>query len=128
MELRHARLKALVMNNCREGKEHGGTQNKEEVRAAPLSRKQVGAAELYIRRRNSGECTADFLWAVLAFAVQDDKAVGEVVGDVSSQIFHLDQLTSYAAHITDGVENWLHEPFYANSLHVIHIKFVFLRT
>lgn len=59
------------MNNYRAGKEHGSTQNKEEVRAAPLSRKQVGAVELYIHRRNSGERIAEFLWAVLMFAVQD---------------------------------------------------------
>lgn len=72
MELCHAGLKALVMNNYRAGKEHGSIQNKEEVRAVPLSRKQVGAVELYIRCRNSGECIPDFLWPVLMFAVQDE--------------------------------------------------------
>lgn len=72
MELCHAGLKALLMNNYRAGKEHGSIQNKEEVQAVPLSRKQVGAFELYIHRYNSGECIADFLCPVLMLAVQDE--------------------------------------------------------
>lgn len=51
--------------------------------------------------------------------------LNKVVGDVSSQICrgHFSLKV-----ITDAVENWLHELFYANSMHLIHIRFVFLQT
>lgn len=58
--------------------------------------------------------------------------MNKVVGEVSSQIFiwikSVFQHKSYPPRITDAVKNWLQGIFYANSMHLIHIKFVFLQT